>query len=827
MDTREGSGYQFVTSNLSSNYTFVEDGVQSGISSGAYGGSTVSSSGAITESIGSDPDDSSNDFYWNYEFQSSFDDVRSLGSKSCTYKKKEQIWHRLAKISRDFVYASQTYGRIIISEVNLPVAKKQIKPVQIQGFAGGEKYVVNSILFKFAIDNKGLFGGNELSAWKQAGQDLLCMNAYSQLIVNQLTDHNVTFPLCCLVDYRGFRLVCVSLIPIGPDSILYGTPDSGQNLFVDPEMEKVMDNMGTLLNIKKHWVTCRSRTSTTLMAKKLSSCADLEVHKGLDGRFYLLDFARAMPPQDTSLCPKIVNRHLTHKLRPEYVKLCKKPLNPDAFSMFIRFQGLPANAPVAEQELFKEVAQDTVESETEIREATTHMLNSHIPQVAKTLPGLLITLSNEEQRILLEDWLTVFIHFYGVNMRWIGAIRCLIPLEGDEYQQKWRDYLLIETVARIVKHQLNDKLRHTMRTSKTNTGEIPFISTVIDYLNQLFGTIPESEKLWEVIEKDLCDYFQKTLDHDNMDLSLKDMVTKIHSPDNNPTRNGLCILFDRICNLMGFQFRDAVRKLFSNRSDRFHVSVPFDDTDLIHLKENFKTNHVISHSQGVILKMRAQSAIKQEKDVNEYAQGLFTESLQEFRSSLQAVPQSSPSLVSVADVYMYLGKNGLAELFYSTAIQADEKESTSYFKYANFLHHVKCDYSSAEKNYSKSVELGKSISQHYLAYASFLKEIGQLQEAESTFNKALENFQDDSACHHAYANFIRSLSTNEQKRKLADQHFQLAIQHNPDEPDIILDYCAFLNEIGDRERSKEVNKMYQRLTKSKNLILQDSFRPKF
>lgn len=73
-----------------------------------------------------------------------------------------------------FLIAKHPHRRIIISEIGLPVGEKQIKPVQnIEGFAGGEKFIVNSILFKFAIDNKGIYGGNESAPRKMAGQDLL------------------------------------------------------------------------------------------------------------------------------------------------------------------------------------------------------------------------------------------------------------------------------------------------------------------------------------------------------------------------------------------------------------------------------------------------------------------------------------------------------------------------------------------------------------------------------------------------------------------------------------------------------------------------------
>jgi hypothetical protein len=92
-------------------------------------------------------------------------------------------WQPLVKIlpiapkatgGRLFLPSVLIIRRIIISEIGLPLEAKQIKPVQnIDGIAGGEKFLVNSILFKFAIDNKGIYGGNEAATRKMAGQDLL------------------------------------------------------------------------------------------------------------------------------------------------------------------------------------------------------------------------------------------------------------------------------------------------------------------------------------------------------------------------------------------------------------------------------------------------------------------------------------------------------------------------------------------------------------------------------------------------------------------------------------------------------------------------------
>ena len=84
---------------------------------------------------------------------------------------------------QDFIHAAQTYGRIIISEVYLPVRKKTIKPLNLGGVAGGDKYVVHNILFKFAVDSAGLFGGNNLAAAKVGGLELKGLVSYFRFLI--------------------------------------------------------------------------------------------------------------------------------------------------------------------------------------------------------------------------------------------------------------------------------------------------------------------------------------------------------------------------------------------------------------------------------------------------------------------------------------------------------------------------------------------------------------------------------------------------------------------------------------------------------------------
>ena len=62
----------------------------------------------------------------------------------------------LAHLIEDFVNAAKMYGELIISEIPLPNDLKTIKPIENMGVAGGQKYMVNGILFKICVDEFSL-----------------------------------------------------------------------------------------------------------------------------------------------------------------------------------------------------------------------------------------------------------------------------------------------------------------------------------------------------------------------------------------------------------------------------------------------------------------------------------------------------------------------------------------------------------------------------------------------------------------------------------------------------------------------------------------------
>ena len=78
------------------------------------------------------------------------------------------------------------------------------------------------------------------------------------------------------------------LLPIGDDSLVYGSADAGKTVHMsDPLVNEMMANCSRDLHLAEHSVgDCR-----------LHAAGDVEVHIGLDDNIYILDLARSFPPE--------------------------------------------------------------------------------------------------------------------------------------------------------------------------------------------------------------------------------------------------------------------------------------------------------------------------------------------------------------------------------------------------------------------------------------------------------------------------------------------------------------------------------------------------
>jgi hypothetical protein len=189
---------------------------------------------------------------------------------------------------------------------------------------------VHNMLFKFAVDSYGILG-SDYAAAKVAGNELKGLISYFNTGILELR-----VPLMALVDYMGFRLVVMSLLPINNNTLVYGTSDAGVVIHnSNSQLFEIMKKSARILNLKPHICGLKSKLGLILPGwKLLYSAADVEGHVGTDGKYYILDFSRSLPPEAINdASPK--GAHLYRLLRPEFVKMYQNPLCSDAYSGFI------------------------------------------------------------------------------------------------------------------------------------------------------------------------------------------------------------------------------------------------------------------------------------------------------------------------------------------------------------------------------------------------------------------------------------------------------------------------------------------------------------
>lgn len=103
----------------------------------------------------------------------------------------------------------------------------------------------------------------------------------------------IHFPLMALIRYRGHAVLAQSVLPINAKTIVYGSADQGKTIHNDDAgIDQQMQGAAKLLNLKGHFVWAKEGN------KKCFLCApaDLEIHRGTDKCFYMIDTARLFPP---------------------------------------------------------------------------------------------------------------------------------------------------------------------------------------------------------------------------------------------------------------------------------------------------------------------------------------------------------------------------------------------------------------------------------------------------------------------------------------------------------------------------------------------------
>lgn len=361
-----------------------------------------------------------------------------------------------------------------------------------------------------------------------------------------------------LVDYMGFRIIAMSLLPIDKSTLVYGTNDGGIKIHnSNMKLSEHMKQAAEIINIRNHICGLRAMSGARLRGwKELCAPADLEGHLGTDGHFYLIDFARTLPPESPEISSK--SSHLYRLLRPEFIKAYHEPLCSDAFSGFV----------MADPK-YEEYNQA-------IRIATRYLITDLIPRFVRD--SLVWQVREAAERNLLHEFpLTEAIHAKGICMRHIGYI--LHHIRPDHEFTCARALLLVEAIARVIKNKLRGLLRRKMKHVRQPL-EAPYRQLVVRFLNLVFGKSRESVEFWDtILKKQLKSKFNIDGQTTSDGFPLKKFVTLMETKELSP----YLLLFHRVESLTGIKFIPQVCSKLKDPNVFARIvkeRYPFDDTDL-------------------------------------------------------------------------------------------------------------------------------------------------------------------------------------------------------------------------------------------------------
>jgi len=207
---------------------------------------------------------------WNGEFQGLYDqpafnphEIREANAQK-------------DKLFAEFKSFASAVAQALVDQLSKPRDQWIIQPLDQQmGIAGGEKFIVGQLFCKFARDDKGIYGSDEL-AIKMAKNEIRNTNAVLQIGVFQLH-----FSLMACHRVRGHAVITTALLPIDPrQSLVYGSNDGGKTVVLrNSEMTEMVNRVADQLGLLSHAV--RGQPSDM----KLSIGADCEGHVSAeDGR---------------------------------------------------------------------------------------------------------------------------------------------------------------------------------------------------------------------------------------------------------------------------------------------------------------------------------------------------------------------------------------------------------------------------------------------------------------------------------------------------------------------------------------------------------------
>lgn len=294
-------------------------------------------------------------------------------------------------------------------------------------------------------------------------------------------------PLLCIIDYHGYRVIALSKLPIDKSTLMYGSHDGGTTVQKGhPELASRMESLFHSLNLKKHHIGSSG--------VELAGPGDAEGHVGFDDRFYVLDFARLMPPElDMPALRQDPRLVFSRLLRPEFVMRYPIPLCADAGTSWD--------------------AADPTEAKTnveEVKEATRMLHTKVIPLFAQELLEDEADLPQPEASVesVLAQYFRVGssrFHSAGLNVRAIGRVRAVLRTTSESpTATRLCRIMLSIAIARVLKNIANEEMRRVHQQLFVPSHH-PFLDIVVQHANLLLNhDSVEFASFWHVDVKEVA-----------------------------------------------------------------------------------------------------------------------------------------------------------------------------------------------------------------------------------------------------------------------------------------------------------------------------------
>jgi hypothetical protein len=334
-----------------------------------------------------------------------------------------------AHTSAEFLNRIRSIGEIIIRDHYKPQIDRVFHPKDVGGVAGGVKYIVDGLFFKFADPSDGPYGGSFENANKAVGHELKGAIAIFHAAQAVIGDGNeLHSSLLAVVHHLGFCVLVMPELELGKDTLKVGSDDQTRTLphgtegAVEQSLNEQMNQVARQLGLAVHEIRRAGRVV------RLGFGADVEGHVDRRGVARVVDTARVFPPEAIEVttlgCPPRYHKSNCRQLLPPTVgnmSIFWRLLRPELVAIVT--EKCSGNDYLAEPGLsadgfssFSNHANDAYVHMRRLVTATQILMDEQVPRVASAL-GVRAP----------ESWrdgatLTAIFHQFGVNMRHAGAV---------------------------------------------------------------------------------------------------------------------------------------------------------------------------------------------------------------------------------------------------------------------------------------------------------------------------------------------------------------------------------------------------------------------